>query len=135
MSKAGDYVRAMMSTPVVHVAPDATVAQALRTMIDRDIGSVAVAEGDSAVGVFTERDLTRRILDDPELLDRRVREVMSSPVTTVGPDDEMVFVFRLVEREGDPPAPGRPGRPTGGDRHRARPASVGRRRGHAVTRH
>jgi CBS domain-containing protein len=64
MSKTDDSVKAVMSAPVIHVAPDATVAQALRTMIDRDIGSVIVAEGQSAVGVFTERDLTRRILDD-----------------------------------------------------------------------
>lgn len=58
-------------------------------MIDRDIGSVIVAEAESAVGVFTERDLTRRILDDSGLLERNVREVMSSPVTNVGPDDEV----------------------------------------------
>jgi CBS domain-containing protein len=100
MSKADDYVRAVMSAPVIDVAPDATVKQALRTMIDRDIGSVVVAEGQSAVGVFTERDLTRRILDDSTLLDRTVREVMSSPVTIVGPDDEVVFVFRLMNEKG-----------------------------------
>ena len=100
MSKADDYVRAVMSAPVIQVAPDATVAQALRTMIDRDIGSVVVAEGESAVGVFTERDLTRRILDDSSLLDRKVGGVMSSPVTTVGPDDEVVFVFRLMNEKG-----------------------------------
>ena len=100
MSKADDYVRAVMSAPVIQVAPDATVALALRTMIDRDIGSVVVAEGESAVGVFTERDLTRRILDDSSLLDRKVHEVMSSPVTTVGHDDEVVFVFRLMNEKG-----------------------------------
>jgi len=100
MSKADDYVKAVMSAPVIQVAPDATVAQALRTMIDRDIGSVVVAEGESAVGVFTERDLTRRILDDSSLLDRKVHEAMSSPVTTVGPDDEVVFVFRLMNEKG-----------------------------------
>ncbi len=99
MSKDDDYVKAVMSAPVIHVAPDATVAQALRTMIDRDIGSVVVAEGESAVGVFTERDLTRRILDDSGILDRKVGEVMSSPVTTVGPDDEVVFVFRLMNEK------------------------------------
>jgi CBS domain-containing protein len=100
MSKADDYVRAVMSAPVIQVAPDATVAQALRTMIDRDIGSVVVAEGESAIGVFTERDLTRRILDDSSLLDRKVGEVMSSPVTTIGPDEEVVFVFRLMNEKG-----------------------------------
>jgi CBS domain-containing protein len=95
-----DYVKGLMSAPVVHVAPHATVAQALRTMVDHDIGAVVVAEGDSAVGVFTERDVSRLILDDPDLLGREVREVMSHPVTTVGPEDEVVFVFRLmVERK------------------------------------
>jgi CBS domain-containing protein len=87
-----------MSSPVVHVAPHATVAQALRTMIDHDIG--AVVDGASVVGVFTERDLTRRLLDDKDLLDRTVGEVMSTPVTTVNPDDEVVFIFRLMTEKG-----------------------------------
>ena len=69
-------------------------------MVDHDIGAVVVSEGESPVGVFTERDVSRRILDDPELLGREVREVMSHPVTAVVPDDEVVFVFRLmVERK------------------------------------
>jgi CBS domain-containing protein len=100
MPGADDYVRGLMSAPVVHVAPHATVAQALRTMVDHDIGAVVVSEGESPVGVFTERDVSRRILDDPDLLGREVAEVMSHPVTTVAPDDEVVFVFRLmVERK------------------------------------
>jgi CBS domain-containing protein len=94
--KPDDYVKGVMSAPVVHVAPQATVAQALRTMIDHDIGAVVVAEGESAVGVFTERDLTRRLLDDPDLLSREVREVMSAPISTVGPEDEVVFIFHLM---------------------------------------
>lgn len=100
MAKADDYVKGVMSAPVVHVSPDATVAQAIRTMIDHDIGSVVIAEGASAMGVFTERDLSRRILNDPGLLDRKVSEVMSSPVTSVGPDDEVVFVFQLMTEKG-----------------------------------
>src|SRR5436309_2368512 len=96
MPKTDDYVRGVMSAPIVHVAPHATVAQALRALVDHDIGAVVVTEANSAVGMFTERDLTRRLLDDPDLLNREVREVMSAPVTTVGPNDEVVFVFRLM---------------------------------------
>jgi CBS domain-containing protein len=95
-----DHVKGIMSSPVVHVAPHATVAQALRTMIDSDIGAVVVVDGTSAVGVFTERDLTRRLLDDEDLLDREVGEVMSTPVTTVSPTDEVVFIFRLMTEKG-----------------------------------
>ena len=96
MSKAADYVKEIMTTPVVIVAPQATVAQALRAMIDHDIGAVVVADGYAAAGVFTERDLTRGILDDPDLLGRSVEDVMSSPVITAGPDEEVVFVFRRM---------------------------------------
>jgi CBS domain-containing protein len=100
MSKAEDYVKELMTSPVVIVAPHATVAQALRAMIDHDIGAVVVSENDQPLGVFTERDLTRGILDDPDLLGRPVEDVMSSPVVTGGPDEEVVFVFRrMAEKE------------------------------------
>jgi CBS domain-containing protein len=100
MSKAADYVKEIMTTPVVSVPPQATVAQALRAMIDHDIGAVVVADGDAAAGVFTERDLTRGILDDPGLLGRSIEDVMSSPVITASPDEEVVFVFRrMSERQ------------------------------------
>lgn len=96
MSMDEDRVEGIMSSPVVHVAPHATVAQALRTMLDHDIGAVVVVDGESVVGVFTERDLTKRLLDDEALLDRELNEVMSTPVTTVNPSDEVVFIFRLM---------------------------------------
>ena len=102
MSVEEDHVRGIMSSPVVHVGPDATVAQALRTMIDHDIGAVIVVDEESVVGVFTERDLTRRLLDDGGLLDRKVGEVMSTPVTTVNPADEVVFIFRLMTEQASP---------------------------------
>ena len=95
-----DHVQGIMSSPVIHVAPHASVAQALRTMIDHDIGAVIVVDGASAVGVFTERDVTRRLLDDEDLLQREVGEVMSTPVTTVNPADEVVFIFRLMTEKG-----------------------------------
>jgi CBS domain-containing protein len=100
MSKTEDYVKEVMSAPVVSVAGGATVAQALRAMIDHDIGAVVVAENGVPLGVFTERDLTRRVLDDPDLLGRPVEEVMSSPVVTAGPDDEVVFIFHLMAEKG-----------------------------------
>ncbi|HEX6400148.1 MAG TPA: CBS domain-containing protein [Actinomycetota bacterium] len=94
--KAPDFVQQMMSSPVVHVAPDDRVADALRAMIDRDIGAVVVVEDGRPVGVFTERDVSRRILDDPKLLDRWVGDVMSAPVVSVAPTDEVVFIFGLM---------------------------------------
>ena len=96
MLKAPDFVQEMMSSPVVHVAPDNSVADALRAMIDRDMGAVVVVDDGRPVGVFTERDVSRRVLDDPQLLVRRVGDVMSAPVVSVAPTDEVVFIFGLM---------------------------------------
>lgn len=100
MSRAPDNVGGVMTKDVVTVAPADTVATALRAMIGRDIGAIVVAEGGVPVGVFTERDLTRRVLDDPGLLERPVGEVMSSPVVTAEPDAEIVDVFELMNAKG-----------------------------------
>jgi CBS domain-containing protein len=96
MEEIADFVKIVMSTPVVTVAGYATVAQAVRAMHDHDIGAVVVVDGPTPVGVFTERDLTRGILDDPDLLGRAVEGVMSSPVVTIGADAEVVRVFHLM---------------------------------------
>ncbi len=96
MTKAPDRVRELMTVGVVTVEPGDTVATALRRMIDHDIGAVVVVEGERPVGVFTERDVTRRVLTDRDLLERPVGEVMSSPVVTTDPDAEIVFVFETM---------------------------------------
>ena len=96
MRKAADLVDGVMSAPVVQVVPQDTVADALQSMVERDIGAVVVVEDGRPVGVFTERDVSRRILDDPKLLDREVGDVMSAPVVTVTPTDEVVFIFGLM---------------------------------------
>lgn len=96
MTKAPDRVRELMTVGVVTVTPEDTVETALRRMIDHDIGAVVVVEGSSPVGVFTERDVTRRVLTDRDLLARPVREVMSAPVVTTEPDAEIVFVFETM---------------------------------------
>jgi CBS domain-containing protein len=99
MAKAPDYVRDVMSLPVAGVAPDDSVADALHVMVKQDIGAVVVVEDGRPVGVFTERDVSRRILHDPDLLGRRVENVMSAPVISVAPTDEVVFIFGLMTKE------------------------------------
>lgn len=97
MTRAPDTIGEMMTTDVVTVGPDDPVERAVRVMLERDIGSVVVAEGATPVGVFTERDLSRRILDDPDLLGRPVREVMSAPVISAPPSSEVVEAFGLMD--------------------------------------
>ncbi len=45
------------------VRKDATVSEAARTMTENNVGIVAVLEGDRLIGVFSERDAVRRVID------------------------------------------------------------------------
>lgn len=72
---------------VVHVAPEDTVLEAAKRMNAAHIGAVIVFEPQNGVvGIFTERDLLRRVVGESKSpASTRVREVMSSPVTCCRP--------------------------------------------------
>jgi CBS domain-containing protein len=100
MTRAPDTIGELMTTDVVTVGPDDRVRDALQAMIDHDFGSIVVAEEGRPVGVFTERDVTRRVLTDAGLLEHRVRDLMSAPPITVQPGDQVVDVFELMNGKG-----------------------------------
>lgn len=77
-------VRDIMSREVKVVRPDTLVKEVVATMNKFDIGSIVVVQSDRPVGIITERDILRRIVEPclaPEAL--RAREVMSCPVMTI----------------------------------------------------
>jgi CBS domain-containing protein len=72
---------------VIAVKPADTVLQAANLMNGRNIGGVVVIDGDQLAGIFTERDVLRRVVApglDPATT--RVAAVMSSPVITCPPE-------------------------------------------------
>jgi CBS domain-containing protein len=72
---------------VVTVDAAATVLQAARRMNERGIGGLVVVEGGRLVGIFTERDVLRRVVAEGRDPARTaVREVMTAPVLRCRPD-------------------------------------------------
>ena len=77
-------VRDVMSKDVRVVRPDTLVKEVVATMNKFEIGSIVVIQGDRPVGIITERDILKRIVEPclaPETL--RAREVMTSPPVTI----------------------------------------------------
>ena len=69
---------------LISIQPDATVYKALQLMAEYDIGALLVMEGDTAVGVFSERDYARKvILHGRSSKETPVREVMSEKLICV----------------------------------------------------
>lgn len=78
-------VRDVMSTDVKVMRPDSSVKEVVATMNKFNIGSIIVCEGDKPVGVISERDILRRVVEPclaPEVL--TARQIMTSPVVTIG---------------------------------------------------
>ena len=68
------------------IEPTATVLEALQSMADKHIGALLVMEGDTIVGILTERDYARKIaLLGRSSLTTRVSEVMTKAVMYVDP--------------------------------------------------
>jgi CBS domain-containing protein len=75
---------------VVTCGPDDTVFESAALMNARGIGGVVVLDGDDVVGIFTERDVLRRVVAerrDPAAT--RVRDVMTSPVISCEPSTDL----------------------------------------------
>lgn len=70
-------------TDLVSVPPTATVLEAARRMNERSIGGVVVLAEGVLAGIFTERDVLRRVVvPGRPPAGTTVAEVMTTPVTT-----------------------------------------------------
>ena len=74
---------------VVSTRPDATIAEVAGLLKARRIGAVVVTDADGALcGIISERDLARGLADHgADLLQMRVRDLMTAEVSTCAPDD------------------------------------------------
>ncbi len=82
---------------VLQIEADASVFEAVKRMVEANVGSLLVTEGGEITGIVTERDYLRRValegLTDKETA---VREIMSSPLIVVTPQttiDESMAVM------------------------------------------
>ena len=70
------------------ISVDDTALNAARYMAERNIGAVTVVDGERVAGLFSERDLMRRVVAegrDPQSV--RVGDVMTTELTTAGPSE------------------------------------------------
>jgi CBS domain-containing protein len=74
---------------VVRTRPDATIAEVAKLLKARRIGAVVVTDDDGDLcGIISERDLARGLADHgADLLQMRVRDLMTTEVSTCAPDD------------------------------------------------
>ena len=82
---------------VLEIEADASVFEAVKQMVEANVGSLLVSEGGEITGIVTERDYLRRVtLEVRTDKETAVREIMSSPLIVVTPQttiDECMAVM------------------------------------------
>ena len=83
----------------IHTArPGATVMDAITQMNERGIGALVITEGDRVVGMFTERDVLRRVVgSERSPSDMFVAEVMTAEVVCTGPKEDLDEVRAVMK--------------------------------------
>ena len=86
-------------TDIWSVTPDSTVFEAIKLMDEKNIGALAVLNDEGIVGIFSERDYTRRVFQlerDPREI--QVKEVMTQDVLYAQPDERCEEVLCVMSK-------------------------------------
>jgi CBS domain-containing protein len=79
------------------VGPDDSVFQAISLMADKGVGALLVIADAALMGIISERDYARKVvLKGKSSKATRVRDIMTSPVFTVGVDHTVDDCMRIV---------------------------------------
>lgn len=95
----GRTVREVMTSDPCAIDAEKPVAYAAKMMKDEDVGLAPIVEGDRLVGTVTDRDIVTRVIAegrDPE--STSVREIASTDLVTIDPQQQLDEALRLMAR-------------------------------------
>jgi CBS domain-containing protein len=96
MKKIGEIMRQRFLFMVQRNAP---VVEAVHLMASNNVGIVSVLDGDRLVGVFSERDVVRRVVDRGlDLARTPVGEVMTTDLVVADVDEDYRSAIRKMDQ-------------------------------------
>jgi CBS domain-containing protein len=81
-----ETLQQLMSTKLITVGLDATVAEAAQLMSIHRVGAALVVEGEALRGIFTERDIVRALAAEHDAASHSVTDWMTSNPVSLSPD-------------------------------------------------
>lgn len=93
-------VKDIMTKSVISVDSSITVNEAAKMMEDVKVGAVIVMENNTPVGIITDRDFAVKIVSHAYPITTLVKQIMSAPLITVGPDESVWMVADLMYARG-----------------------------------
>ncbi|MDP7070709.1 MAG: CBS domain-containing protein [Phycisphaerales bacterium] len=97
MPTVSSYLDRSDPRPLISCAVGDTVLDAARCMNDHHIGALPVLDGDRLAGIFTERDVLKRVVaEGRDPATTQVSDVMSTPVTIAAPNAPLTLLRTLM---------------------------------------
>lgn len=97
MKTVAELLRTKPSAYVHHIAPEASVLEAVKVLAEKRIGALLVMAGGRLVGIVSERDYVRKLAElERAAFDARVADIMTAEVITVGPRDSVQHCLQLM---------------------------------------
>jgi CBS domain-containing protein len=99
MQTMGKSIQELMSTNPVAIDADQSVADAAKMLRDEDVGLAPIVDEDRLIGAVTDRDIAIRVVaegNDPA--STKVREIASTEIVTVDPQQDLDEALRLMAR-------------------------------------
>ncbi len=91
------HVLAARRGPVITIAPDAPIREAVGVLVSQGIGSLVIlAPSGELAGMITERDILRALASDASVLDQPVNRVMVRNVIIGMPQDDIMAVAQTM---------------------------------------
>lgn len=103
MSKVSSLLKATHKDPamIIGITLEAKVSEAAKLMVEKNVGSLLVMNGEHLVGIITERDMVKKLVAYSKNADVvPVFEVMTWNPDTVSPLEDVMDVMILMERKG-----------------------------------
>jgi CBS domain-containing protein len=93
-------VKDVMTKSVISVDVKATVNEASKMMEDAKVGAIVVMENNTPIGIVTDRDFAVKIVAHAYPITTPVRQIMSSPMFAIGPDETVMMAADLMYTRG-----------------------------------
>jgi len=93
-------VRDVMTKSVISVDSTISVNEAAKMMEDVRVGAAIVMENNTPIGIITDRDFAVKIVAHAYQITTPVKQVMSTPLITIGPDESVWMVADLMHTRG-----------------------------------
>ncbi|MBN1763328.1 MAG: CBS domain-containing protein [Methanomicrobia archaeon] len=93
-------VKDIMSRPIIAEDEETLVTKIAEDMEELGIGSVVITKDGKPTGIITERDIAlKALLKNRRASEVKAREIMTSPLVTIDPEDSVEEACKLAARK------------------------------------